>query len=103
MDVAARLIALREARGYTTNRLANLAGVSQSFVRDIERRAKRPTVETLSLLCDALGVSLRDFLTSPALRRGRMPSCGASGGSPPGSRRLCSTFWTPWSGRGRPL
>ena len=65
MDVAARLIALREARGYTTNRLANLAGVSQSFVRDIERRAKRPTVETLSLLCDALGVSLRDFFDEP--------------------------------------
>ena len=65
MDIAARLVALREARGYTTNRLANLAGVSQSFLRDIERRTKRPTVETLSLLCDALGISLRDFFDTP--------------------------------------
>ena len=61
MDVGERLVALREARGYTTNRLANLAGVSQSFLRDIEHRNKRPTVDTLALLCDALGVSLRDF------------------------------------------
>lgn len=61
MDVSTRLIQLREARGYTTNRLANLAGISQSFLRDIEHQKKRPTVDTLSLLCDALGVSLHEF------------------------------------------
>ena len=66
MDIAARLTALREAKGYTTNRLANLAGISQSFLRDIERRSKRPTVDTLSLLCDALGISLRDFFDEQA-------------------------------------
>ncbi|NCE65382.1 XRE family transcriptional regulator [Pseudoflavonifractor sp. 524-17] len=61
MDVGGRLVALREEKGYTTNRLANLAGVSQSFLREIEHRRKRPTVDTLALLCDALDISLRDF------------------------------------------
>lgn len=61
MDIGPRLIELRQAKGYTTNRLANLAGISQSFLRDIEHQKKRPTVDTLSLLCDALGLSLRDF------------------------------------------
>ena len=43
------------------NKLANLAGISQSFLREIELGNKKPTVETISLLCDALNITLRDF------------------------------------------
>ncbi|MCM1227421.1 MAG: helix-turn-helix domain-containing protein [Clostridium sp.] len=61
MDVGKRIKTLREAKGLTVNKLANIAGISQSFLRDVELGNKNPTVETLSYFCDALGVSLSDF------------------------------------------
>ena len=66
MDVGKRMIALREQAGLTTNRLANLCGLSQSFVRAVEIGEKGITVENLSLICDALHITLHDFFTSPA-------------------------------------
>ena len=64
MDIAARIRFFREQKGYTVNKLANLAGVSQSYLRSIELGDKNPTVETLSTLCWALDISLRDFSTT---------------------------------------
>lgn len=61
MNVASRITYLREKRGLTTNKLANLAGVSQSHLREIELGMRNPTVETLSYFCDALGVTLEEF------------------------------------------
>ena len=61
MNVGERIIELRTAKGLTTNKLANLAGVSQSHLREIELGKRNPTVETLSFFCDALGISLSDF------------------------------------------
>ena len=61
MNVGLRIKALREQKGITVNKLANLAGISQSYLRDVELGNKNPTVETLSYFCDALGVTLRDF------------------------------------------
>ena len=61
MDVGIRIKELREKKGFTVNKLANLAGISQSFLRDIELGNKNPTIETLSYFCDALGISLKDF------------------------------------------
>lgn len=66
MDVAERIRFFREKKGITVNKLANLAGVSQSFVREIELGQKKPTVDTLSALCDALGVTLKDFFDDAA-------------------------------------
>lgn len=63
MNVGERLKSLREERGYTTNKLANLSGISQSHLREIELGNKNPTIETLSYFCDALGVSLSEFFS----------------------------------------
>lgn len=65
MDVGKRITELRKAKGLTTNRLANLSGLSQSFVRSVELGEKGITVENLGLLCDALDISLRDFFDVP--------------------------------------
>ena len=54
---------------YTVNKLANMAGISQSYLRAVELGQKNPTVETLSELCWALGLSLRDFFDDDALSR----------------------------------
>lgn len=43
--------------------MANLAGISQSYLRDIEMGKKNPTVEMLSYICFALDISLQDFFT----------------------------------------
>lgn len=61
MDVAKRITQLRTAKEITVNRLANLAGLSQGFVRQIELGKQNPTVESLSLICEALNISLSDF------------------------------------------
>ncbi len=65
MDVGKRITELREATGITTNRLANLCGLSQSFIRSVELGEKGITVESLRLLCDTLQISLKDFFDVP--------------------------------------
>ena len=67
MDVHTRITQLREERGYTVNKLANLAGISQSSLREIELGMKTPRVDTLSYICDALHISLRDFFDDEEL------------------------------------
>ena len=66
MDVGKRITELREKKGITTNKLAYLAGISQSYLRDIELGKKNPTVEILSYICGALDISLQDFFTENA-------------------------------------
>lgn len=65
MDVGARIRHLREKQGWTTNYLANSCGVSQSFLRSVELGEKGISVEYLSLICDTLGISLKDFFDVP--------------------------------------
>lgn len=67
MDIAARIRFFREQKGYTVNKLANLAGISQSYLRSVELGQKNPTIETLSELCWALDISLRDFFDEETL------------------------------------
>ena len=62
MDIGARISFFRTQKNYTVNKLANMAGISQSYLRDVELGKKNPTVEILSFVCDALDISLSDFL-----------------------------------------
>ena len=61
MEVGKRIAFFRTSKGYSVNKLANLSGVSQSYLREVELGNKNPTVEFLSVLCDTLGVSLKEF------------------------------------------
>jgi transcriptional regulator with XRE-family HTH domain len=61
LEVNERITFLRKQKGLTVNKLANEAGISQSFLREIELGNKKPTIETLSLVCNALDISLKDF------------------------------------------
>jgi len=61
METGKRISFFRDRRGYTVNKLANLAGVSQSYLREVELGIKHPTVEFLTLLCDPLGITLKEF------------------------------------------
>lgn len=61
MDIGKRIEYFRKQKGYSVNKLANLSGVSQSYLRDIELENKNPTVAFLTIVCTALGISLQDF------------------------------------------
>lgn len=67
MNISARIKFFREQKGYTVNRLANIAGISQSYLRSVELGQKNPTVETLSEICWALDISLKDFFDDDTL------------------------------------
>lgn len=60
-DVGKRIRYFRTKRGLTVNGLANLAGISQSYLRDIELGNKTPTIEYIEYICDALKISLVTF------------------------------------------
>ena len=59
--VGDRLRFFREHKQISTNKLANLAEISQSYVRDIEMGNKNPTIEIIFQLCRTLDISLKDF------------------------------------------
>lgn len=61
MDIGERIRYFRTLSGYSVNKLANKAGISQSYLREIEIGGKNPTVQILQDICDTLGVSLKDF------------------------------------------
>ncbi len=65
MDIGKRIVEIRSNSGMTTNKLANLCGLSQSFLRSVEMGEKGISVDSLSLVCDALNISLRDFFDVP--------------------------------------
>lgn len=63
MDIGKRITYFRQQKNITVNKLANMAGISQSYLRDLELGKKQPTVEYLSYICDALNISLSTFFT----------------------------------------
>jgi transcriptional regulator with XRE-family HTH domain len=53
---------IRKARGYTQEQLADLSGLSQQYLSDLERGKRNPTVVTVYEIALALGVSHLDLL-----------------------------------------
>ena len=66
-EVAARIKELREARGLTQNALANAAGVSPTYIYQLERGEKSPTVEYIDHICWGLGVTMGEFFGGPEM------------------------------------
>lgn len=62
INIGERIAYFRSAKGLTVNKLANLSGISQSYLRDIELgKNNNPTVELLDCICTTLDISLKDF------------------------------------------
>lgn len=61
MDTGSRIKELRERAGFTQNRLAEWAGVSQTHLRRVELGQQDITIGQLQLVCDGLGVTLAEF------------------------------------------
>ena len=65
-DIGLKIQKLRITRGYKQNQLATKAGVSPTYIRDIESGRKNITVQYLSYICEALDITLQQFFTEEA-------------------------------------
>lgn len=62
-EIGERVRAYREARNMSKNFLANQAGVSPTYIYQIESGLKCPTVEYLDHICWGLGITLAEFFS----------------------------------------
>jgi transcriptional regulator with XRE-family HTH domain len=68
--LGAQIRSLREAKGLSQERLADLAGLHRNFIGLIERGQRNPTFLTLIAISSKLGMSL-SALVEGAEKRGR--------------------------------
>ena len=54
---------LREAKGLSQEKFAFEARIHRTYISDIERGARNPTITIVQRLADALGVTASDLLT----------------------------------------
>lgn len=53
---------LRTERGWSQEELSLRTGVHRNYIGGIERAERKPTVETVAILADALDVSVAELL-----------------------------------------
>lgn len=56
-SIGNRISHIRKERGYTQEKLAELAGISIQFLSDIENNKKNMTVTTLKKIADSLNIT----------------------------------------------
>lgn len=56
VDYISRIKVRRLELGYSQYKVAELAGITQPFYNEIERGAKRPSLEVFFRICDALKI-----------------------------------------------
>lgn len=62
INIGYRISQLRKDKGLTVNRLANKAGISQSYLREIELgNYENPSIDILEAICGALDITLNEF------------------------------------------
>lgn len=57
-----KILALREARGWSKEQLGVAAGVSRQTVHDVERDHAHPTMRTIEKIARALKVSVSEIV-----------------------------------------
>jgi transcriptional regulator with XRE-family HTH domain len=60
---------LREAKGWSQEAFAHEAGIHRTYVSDIERGARNPTILVVEKLAEALEVSASELLDDRHLSR----------------------------------
>ena len=60
-----RILALCTERQISLNKLANLSGLSPSSLKNIlYGKSQNPTIRTVKIICDGLGITLGDFFST---------------------------------------
>lgn len=60
--LASNLQKFRRAKGLSQEAFADEAGIHRTYISDIERGARNPTIEVVDRLARALGVKMGDLL-----------------------------------------
>lgn len=61
MEIGNRIKYIRTIKNIKSNELAKTIGVSPVFLSYIENGTKKPSLETLEKICDALDISLKEL------------------------------------------
>lgn len=61
MDVVAKIDEIRKKKGWSVNKLATEAMLTQSTVCNMLNTGNEPKLSTLRTICDAFGMSLAEF------------------------------------------
>ena len=61
IDVGERLKELMDERGLNMHSLAKKSGLSWNTIKNFYAQKTKPTVTTISMLCDGLGITLAQF------------------------------------------
>ena len=61
IDIGERLQQLMDERGLNMYSLAKRSGLSWNTIKNFYSRQSKPTVTTISMLCDGLGITLSHF------------------------------------------
>jgi transcriptional regulator with XRE-family HTH domain len=64
-----RLRTYRKRKNMTQEELAHRASFSTSFISDVERAEKSPTIESLVRITDALGITLEELFANAQSRK----------------------------------
>ena len=71
MDIRARLSLnmrrLRQSKGWSQEEFAHQAGLHRTYVSDLERGARNPTITVVDKLAVALGVPVGALLDAPEI------------------------------------
>ncbi|OFS27215.1 XRE family transcriptional regulator [Brevibacterium sp. HMSC07C04] len=74
--IGTRVKQQRKSREWTLDQLAGFAGVSRRMLVNVEQGAVNPSVGTLLLLSDALGIGLPALVEPPASRAAKLTRSG---------------------------
>ncbi len=84
VDIGRKIQKIRHELGISQSELAKRAGIAQSTLSYIEKSKKRPQFDTMSAICQVLGITVLDLLTfdeQPSTKKfleQTMTSCGIS-------------------------
>ena len=67
---------LRNKKGMSKSSLADFADIERGYVRDIEKGNRKPTVNTIFCICEALQIDPIDFFTAVANEIKRLKNSG---------------------------
>jgi transcriptional regulator with XRE-family HTH domain len=62
-NIGEKVIKLRKSRGLSQEQLALRADITPTYLGQIERNIKNPTVKIIENICNSLGVSLSEFFS----------------------------------------
>ena len=91
LQLGPRIRALRQARNVTLRELAERAGVTESFLSQVEREVTSPSIASVQRIARALDLAIAELFTEEpprgrVVRRGERRRIAYPG--PPGGRRV---------------